>query len=414
MSQTDPDDVISEGYSPSDAARMIAEPPKRAGRSAFARDRARVLHTAGLRRLAAKTQVMVAGESDFPRTRLTHTLEVAQIARELGEALGCDADLVDLAGLAHDLGHPPFGHNGEDALNAVAHDIGGFEGNAQSFRVLTRLEPKVFDGDGNSVGLNLTRASLDSSIKYPWRRHETERKFNVYADDCPIFDWVREGAVNRRQCFESQVMDWSDDVAYSVHDVEDGVHGGHIKMVAMSARAERDEVIALAQQRYAVGVEAGALEGALDRLTDLSYWPVSFDGSHRALAGLKNLTSQLVGRFVVAALAATREQFGTGQLNRYNADLIVPEQQRHEVAVLKALANVYVFQRWDAAAVLADQRQVIGDLVASLVETAPARLDPGFAASWCEATDEAGKLRAIIDQVASLTDRSVIRWHAAR
>ena len=105
------------GYSEHDVARLVAEPVKETVRSDFARDRARVLHSVGLRRLAAKTQVMVSGVHDFPRTRLTHTLEVAQIARELGDSLGCDPDLVEVAGLAHDLGHPPFGHNGEEELN---------------------------------------------------------------------------------------------------------------------------------------------------------------------------------------------------------------------------------------------------------------------------------------------------------
>ena len=220
---------VVPGYSGDDTARLAEEPVKETVRSPFARDRARVLHSAGLRRLAAKTQVMVAGQDAFPRTRLPHTLEVAQIARELGEALGCDPDVVEVAGLAHDLGHPPFGHNGEEELNRLADSIGGFEGNAQTLRVLTRLEAKVHDDDGDrSVGLNLTRACLDASCKYPWPRGDggagLEGKFGYYADDADVYAWVRRGAPERRTCLEEQVMDWSDDVAYSVHDVEDAVH----------------------------------------------------------------------------------------------------------------------------------------------------------------------------------------------
>ena len=221
---------MNDPYGIEARARFVAEPPKRAGRTPFERDRARVVHSAALRRLSAKTQVLGAGSDDFVRNRLTHSLEVAQVARELGASLGCDPDIVDSAALAHDLGHPPFGHNGEAALDEVATSCGGFEGNAQTLRLLSRLEAKTFAPDGRSVGLNLTRATLAACVKYPWARGEAPDggdKFGVYADDAEMFAWVRGVTPSRDGVpIEAQVMDLSDDIAYSVHDVEDGVVGG--------------------------------------------------------------------------------------------------------------------------------------------------------------------------------------------
>ncbi|RUL90769.1 deoxyguanosinetriphosphate triphosphohydrolase [Verrucosispora sp. FIM060022] len=400
-----------------DAQRRVTEPVKDAGggRSPYERDRARVLHSAAFRRLAAKTQVHTAGTDDFLRTRLTHSLEVAQIAREMGARLGCDPDVVDTAGLAHDLGHPPFGHNGEAALDTVAAACGGFEGNAQTLRVLTRLEAKVYDADGTSVGLNLTRACLDAVSKYPWPRRPGRRKFGVYADDRPVFDWLRRGAPpGERRCLEAQVMDWADDVAYSVHDVEDGIHGGYLTLGLLLADAdERAALCADVAATYSAEPPDYLGQVLMEVLADPLLAPLAgYDGSHRAQAALKATTSVLTGRFVADAVAATTARFGPGPHRRYAADLVVPRSLRARCALLKGIALRYVMRRPGAQGRYQRQREIITDLVRVLTDRAPEALDPVFAPLWHAAPDDAGRLRVVIDQVASLTDPAALAWHA--
>ena len=404
------------GYTDADTARLVTEPIKEGVRSPFSRDRARVLHSAGLRRLAAKTQVLVAGQDDFPRTRLTHTLEVAQIARELGEALGCDPDVVEVAGLAHDLGHPPFGHNGEEELNRLADSIGGFEGNAQTLRVLTRLEAKVYDDElDRSVGLNLTRACLDASCKYPWPRGGggpgLERKFGYYEDDADVFAWLREGAVGERTCLEEQVMDWSDDVAYSVHDVEDAVHVGLVVVDLFDDPAVRRDILAIARERYLPSATEEELNDAITRLTELQYWPRHFTGSHRDMVELKRFTSYLIGRFCVTAQIATQMAYGDEPLTRYAAELVVPDEVRAEVAVMKAITVAFVMQREGAEAEYARQREIIAELVHALTLDEGRSLELWLQPTFEAATTDAERFRVIIDQVASLTDVSAVQWH---
>jgi dGTPase len=414
--------AVSCPYTEQDWARLLPESAKRAilpgsrpeRRSPFARDRARVLHSAALRRLAGKTQVVGPGEGDVPRTRLTHSLEVAQIGRGIATELGCDPDVVETAGLAHDIGHPPFGHNGEQVLNEVAAPCGGFEGNAQTLRILTRLEPKLLDPDtGRSHGLNLTRASLDATVKYPWPRANGAGKFGFYADDAAVFGWLRDGAPDGRRCLEAQVMDWADDVAYSVHDVEDGILAGRISLDTLADPVERALLAELTAKHFsvlpsarlqdaAVGLLALPVLGALRR----------YDGSLAAQVALKELTSELVGRFVSAVVSATLAKFGPAPLGRYQADLVIPDQVAAEVALLKAVALRFVMRDPRRLAVQAQQRELVAELCAVLVSRAPEPLDPALLPAWQQARNDSGRLRVVVDQVAALTDAQAVRWHA--
>jgi dGTPase len=405
---------VTDPYGIEARARFVAEPPKRAGRSPFERDRARIVHSSALRRLSAKTQVMTAGTHDFVRNRLTHSLEVAQVARELGGSLGCDPDIVDSAALAHDLGHPPFGHNGEYALDEAAAACGGFEGNAQTLRLLSRLEAKTFTADGRSVGLNLTRATLAACIKYPWLRGAgptgfNPRKFGVYADDADIFAFVVDGLAVIRKPIEAEVMDLSDDVAYSVHDIEDGVVGGWFTLDP--SELDFAGIEDAAKDWYDADVDANRLSAALERLESIPEWPhQALDGSRESRAGLKSLTSALVGRFVTAAKSATVEAWGTGPLTRYSAQLEVPTDTRDEITVLKSIAAHYIMRSADRSDELVAQRDLITNLVAALVASEGRDLDADLRADFDAATDDGARLRAVIDQVASLTDISAPVW----
>ncbi|PDQ35547.1 MAG: deoxyguanosinetriphosphate triphosphohydrolase [Candidatus Lumbricidophila eiseniae] len=408
---------LAPGYAPADTERLFPE-EHFSERRDFARDRARVLHSSALRRLAAKTQVLSPTSNlDFARTRLTHSLEVAQVGRELAASLTIDPDLVDAACLAHDLGHPPFGHNGETALNAWAIDIGGFEGNAQTLRVLTRLEPKVIGRDGCSYGLNLTRASLDASCKYPWSLADAvldpsgRAKFGYYADDAAAFHWLRTDAPPLRPCIEAQIMDLADDIAYSVHDFEDAIVNGYLDVGVLGSRIDHDTLVTGIQAWDGGAHTRDELAAAFDRLDSLEVWIDTWDGSRLDLARLKNLTSQLIGRFAHAAIDATRGAYPQASLVRFGASMVVSAAVRAEIAVLKGIVAIFLMGLESRQALYQNQREVLHQLADALFVAGPQHLDPAFLADWDAAVTDTARKRVIVDQIASLTDQTALSWH---
>lgn len=414
-------DNAEAGYSESDRERFMPEVRNAAGRRGeFARDRARVVHSSALRRLGAKTQVLSPSGGDFARTRLTHSLEVAQIGREMAIDLGLNADIVDMACLAHDLGHPPFGHNGERALNDWSLLVGGFEGNAQTFRLLTRIEQKVFGVDGESLGLNLTRASLDATCKYPWNRRDgvAERgadqslKFGVYDDDQAVFDWMREGASARKKCVEAQVMDFADDVAYSVHDFEDAIVSRFIDLEVLADPAAEDELIEKISEWNGGHHTRVELTQALTRLRESKYWLTSFDSTNAAHGALKNLTSELIGRFVSKTTDAIVDASPVESLARFGAVIVVPDEVRAEISALKGIVSAFLMSTESRRPYYEWQRALLAELAEALLAANGSYLDPYSSAAWQNAANEFQQRRVIVDQVASLTDQSALNLHS--
>lgn len=407
--------MLEPGYSDIDRERFLSEERRPdTSRGEFTRDRARVLHSSALRRLGAKTQVLSPYTGDFARTRLTHSLEVAQIGREMAGDLGLNPDVVDLACLAHDLGHPPFGHNGERALNSWAAQFGGFEGNAQTLRLITRIEPKVFGTDGKPYGLNLTRASLDATCKYPWSRPSDEpaevvSKFGYYSDDAELFQWMRIGAPEGTKSIEAQVMDFADDVAYSVHDFEDAIVSSYVDLQELAAPSNQTLIVAKISDWNGHKYPIESLTAALNRLQSNTYWPTSFGNTPVELGRLKNLTSSLIGSFVRRTLE--HQSQGGVSVTRYQGSLQVPAAVAEEIAVLKGTVAAFLMTRASRRPVYDLQRTILAELCDVLLASNGKHLDSYATAAWQDAKSLEQQHRVIVDQVASLTDQSAVSLH---
>jgi dGTPase len=431
-------------YSANDQARFVQERHQGGERDEFSRDRDRIIHCSAFRRLAFKTQVLTSGSNDFTRTRLTHTLEVAQIGRQIARMLERSQDLVEAACLAHDLGHPPFGHWGESVLNDLVAPIGGFEGNAQTFRILTRLEPKFFLNQQTSVGLNLTRATLDAVIKYPWSSAEKTQyltnsqnpKFNYYLDDAPIFTWTRQDSPSASaessipsasadlttppapppQSMEAQIMDYADDVSYCVHDFEDGYAQGLITYEQLNGPNSQPFLESIFET-YPHDFSAAEFEQAYQRLVDEKFFSLEFDASFSALAELKSITSALIGRFTRSATYATIEtnrRDGAIDANsiRYQSNLIVPLSTRAEILLLKSINYKLIMENDTVVNTRKRQTQIIEGLF-EYFQT-PAHISGELRFFYDQAENDNQRLRVIIDQIASLTDHSAQQIYFSR
>ena len=314
-------------------------------RKNFERDRSRVIHSAAFRRLQGKTQVFTPGESDFFRTRLTHSLEVAQIGKGLALRLGADTDLVETISLIHDIGHPPFGHAGEQRLSELMEPYGGFEANAQNVRILTRLETKSEDYDG----LNLTRAVIDGQLKYKTPFPGEKGKF-VYEDDVEVVEWaskeartVVDGAKISDQSFECEIMDWADEVAYAVHDLEDSIHARYITASTFQNQSLREEIINELSDKFdndtagLTSVFQGLISQIVQENPDYQLF-ASTSSLREQKANRKRLTSYLIGRYIRAVdRSELRSAIGSPISKRYAYRVCIPATYRMEVALINRI-----------------------------------------------------------------------------
>ena len=460
-----------DGYGPHDLARHPDRDDPSDYRHPFERDFDRLIHTGAFRRLQGTTGVVAAGEADHFRTRLTHTLEVAQLARRLGDRLGASPHVCEAAAIMHDFGHAPFGHVGEEALcealDAAAvrwgldpDAVGGYEGNAQTFRLVTSR----LTGHSDLPGLNLTRATLDAALKYPWARGEVSRsKWCFYPSEAEEAARVREGVDPDhpyRRSVEAQVMDWADDVAYAVHDIEDFTLAGAIPLALLTQSAGARERVAaqlvarrerrgkLAEAREARdgapsphAGEAGAigefpfeqprytaqeLADTFERLFADPNGPFAafrgltgeYDGSSEYRRALRSMRTALIGDLVHAAHPVDVD----APFRRHANDLAIPLEARLVDDVLRDLLWLFVIEHPRMATYQHGQRRVVSDLLelhVTAVERGdvaifPRDLQPELR-PLIEGTQDdgtrTGVLRLVADHVGQLTDDGAARLH---
>ncbi|MBZ9817629.1 deoxyguanosinetriphosphate triphosphohydrolase family protein [Mesorhizobium sp. CA7] len=360
----------------SDTDRSARQHRKGTGdqRSDFERDRDRILYSSAFHRLAGITQIVRAGEANVFHTRQQHTIKVAQVGRRLAQKLvreqakaaafrGLDPEVVEAACLAHDLGHPPFGHIGEHTLDelVIRHDDDGFEGNAQSFRILTKLAIRFPDADG----MDLTRATLAASLKYPWYRQKTgkqARKWSAYQSEADDFQFARAFHQHAEKTLEAELMDWADDVAYSVHDLEDFHRCNALPW--QKVFAEKDKIIDHAMGGSKDPVRRVALTEAYNRLKEFLDGTYSillsepYEGAREQREQLRRLTSTLIGKYIGAI--SINDNPSQEKAVKFDEDLV------NEVQILKQITRDYIIGSPTLAAQQHGQKKIITDLYDAL------------------------------------------------
>jgi dGTPase len=385
------------------------------------RDRDRILYCTAFQRLAGITQTVPAVRGQALHNRLTHSIKVAQVARRMAQRLvdndpsrvqKLDPDSVEAAALAHDIGHPPFGHVAEAVLDefATEHGCDGFEGNAQSFRIVTRLAQRWAPGaDGEEWGLNLTRLTLNGLLKYPWSRDLEDskkgRKWGAYLDDNQAFEWVREGSPTDALSPAAAVMDWADDVTYAVHDMEDFFRAGLVPLDRLcTSETERESFR-----------RAGTRSPRLHKFT-----PEQLDDAVEGLFTLLDFTEPYHGDALQRQRLRERSSFlirtymHAFQMNSKD-EVEIDSDHLAQVAVLKELTWYYVIKRQELATVQQGQKRIIEALTDacweatknSTVELFP-MLEQG---ALRMARDPRDRARVVVDFVARLTEERALELH---
>ena len=352
-------------------------------RNPFARDRDRIIHSTAFRRLKEKTQVFVAHEGDYYRTRLTHSLEVAQIARSIARALGLDDDLAETVALAHDLGHPPFGHAGEDALAACMKDYGGFDHNVQTFRVVTELELRY----PAFPGLNLTWETLEGVIKHngPVRQKLKEPAWAAIA----AYDERQDLLLSTYASAEAQVAALADDIAYNNHDVDDGVQAGVFGIADLAD----------------VPLIGPALRSAR------ADWPAIDDRMLRLEAVRRMIGDMVADVMAETGRRAAEMKLGSAEDVRHQKQAVVAfsRPMLEDLGQLRAFLYTRMYRHYRVNRSRSAAKRKLIELF-HLFMTEPDVLPPDWGAP-ATAADEQARARLVCDYIAGMTDRYAIEEH---